>query len=209
MSQQMTLMSNLERVHGVLGCLAFALFFPVGGILIRTVRSRFTLYIHAAWQTTAWLMALATMAIGIWLAGDEYMGTSHVAVGLVAVCSVSLQPFTGWVHHVMFKRVGGRTAWSYAHVFWGIGTVTLGIVNGGLGLQLAHAETKYCIVYGVLAAVVWLCWMGVSAFAQLKRRRARQVAGSGGNGELGSREKQCVEMVVSADRSSRGRTAEA
>lgn len=165
--------------HAVLGCLAFALVFPVGGIIIRALRTRFTLWLHAGWQMVGWAMAVVTLGTGIWLANsDGYLSPGslkyHVVVGLVATLGIVLQPVTGWMHHVLFKRVGGRTAWSYAHIVWGVAMVTLGAINGAFGLVLEHRETKYIIVYGVLAAVVWATWIGISAMAQLARRRTKQ-----------------------------------
>lgn len=159
--------------HGILGCLAFAFFFPAGGIIIRVLPYRWTIWLHTAWQLFAYAMAIATMAMGIWMAQSEaeYMETYHARIGLVVVCVLFLQPFTGVVHHLGFKKSGGRTLFSYAHVFLGMALVTLGIINGGFGLQLAGAERRYVIVYGVLAAVVWLVWMGLSVLSQARRRR--------------------------------------
>lgn len=167
-----------------MGCLAFALVFPTGGIIIRTLRSRLTLWIHAGWQVTGLAMAIATLGTGIYKALDEgYLSGPglkyHVVVGLVAISGVMLQPVTGWVHHLLFKRVGGRTLWSYAHMFWGIGMVTLGAINGAFGLVLEHRETKYIVVYGVLAGLVWAVWMALSVFSQLARRKRMAAAGAG------------------------------
>lgn len=157
----------------MLGCLAFAFFFPVGGILLRLVPGRPAVWLHALWQILGWLAALSTLGMGVWMAkGTEYIESNHAILGLFVIAAVSVQPVTGLVHHLRFKRVGRRTAWSYAHMAWGIPVITLGIINGGLGLQLNGAAAKYVIVYAVFAAFIWLCWMAVSVLAQVKRGRA-------------------------------------
>lgn len=167
--------------HGVLGCLAFALIFPLGGILIRALRTRLALWLHVGAQMAGWAMAVVTLGTGIWLAdSDGYLSPGslkyHVVVGLIACLGIVLQPVTGWVHHLLFKRsggAGGRTAWSYAHIVWGVAMVTLGTLNGAFGLVLEDIATKYIVVYGVLAGVIWAAWMGISVMAQLARRRTQ------------------------------------
>jgi threonine/homoserine/homoserine lactone efflux protein len=47
--------------------------------------------------------------------------------------------------------------------------VTLGIINGGLGLQVAEAETRWIIAYSVVAGVLWLVWMGVAMWSEIRR----------------------------------------
>lgn len=173
--------ASLVLAHGVIGCLAFAFVFPVGGIIIRALRWRATLWLHAGWQAAGLAMAVVTLGTGVYKALDEgYLsGPSlkyHTVLGILSICGVALQPVTGWAHHLLFKRSGGRTAWSYAHVLWGIAMVTLGTINGAFGLVLEHRETKYIIVYGVLAGAVWAAWMALSVFAQLTRGKKRAAA---------------------------------
>jgi hypothetical protein len=50
--------------------------------------------------------------------------------------------------------------------------ITLGIINGGLGLRLADNATRgECIAYGVIAGIIWLLWVVLAVFGE--RRRAR------------------------------------
>lgn len=53
-------------------------------------------------------------------------------------------------------------------MWWGRILGTLGIINGGLGLQLADNTVKGEIAYGVIAAVMWLVWVGVSTTSYFK-----------------------------------------
>jgi hypothetical protein len=54
--------------------------------------------------------------------------------------------------------------------------VTLGIVNGGLGLNLADSmgmsSKAGMIAYGVVAAVMWVAWVAASVVGE-RRRKAR------------------------------------
>lgn len=63
--------------------------------------------------------------------------------------------------------------------------LTLGMINGGLGLMLSDNTTKGEIGYGVVAAVVWLTWMGVAVWSEVKKAR-----GGGPAGESGMEEKK-------------------
>ena len=48
--------------------------------------------------------------------------------------------------------------------------MTLGIINGGLGLQLSGNTTKGEIAYGVIAGVIWLAWVAVAVMSHLGTR---------------------------------------
>lgn len=71
----------------------------------------------------------------------------------------------------MFKKTGGRTFWSYAHVWLGRILITLAIINGGLGLQLADNSKSGEIAYGVIAAVVWLVYVASIIIGERKRSK--------------------------------------
>ena len=79
----------------------------------------------------------------------------------MVVALVLLQPILGLIHHFIYKRRYARTLWATAHVWFGRVIITLGIINGGLGLKLSGNTTKGKIAYGVVAGIVWLLWMSV------------------------------------------------
>ena len=64
--------------------------------------------------------------------------------------------------------------------------MTLGIVNGGIGLGLARASRGAVVAYAVVAAIVWLLWMLVAAWGEvrLRRRGGRQGDVGGETGRL-------------------------
>jgi hypothetical protein len=51
---------------------------------------------------------------------------------------IFFQPILGYMHHRLFKKYKRRTFWSHAHIWLGRIIITLGIINGGLGLDLAN-----------------------------------------------------------------------
>lgn len=51
-------------------CLAFVVFFPAGSLLIRLGRFKGVLYVHAAIQVFAYILALVGMGMGIYVANS-------------------------------------------------------------------------------------------------------------------------------------------
>ncbi len=72
---------------------------------------------------------------------------------------MGVQPFLGLVHHRHFVKNQGRGFVSHWHIWWGRLLMVLGIVNGGLGLQLAAASTSVIIAYSVVSAVLFLAYV--------------------------------------------------
>lgn len=75
------------------------------------------------------------------------------------------QPICGMLHHTMFKKYNRRVFWSYMHIWLGRIIITLGIVNGGLGLlfasqyRLLPPSQAAIIGYSVAAGVMWLFYL--------------------------------------------------
>jgi hypothetical protein len=81
---------------------------------------------------------------------------------------LAFQTAFGLVHHILFKRKGQRQIWSYAHIWTGRTLVTLGIINGGLGMQLGNVSKAGKIAYGVLAGLIWIVWMAVAVVSEFR-----------------------------------------
>lgn len=79
------------------------------------------------------------------------------------------QPILGVLHHLGFKKHGNRTVISHLHIWIGRIMVTLGIVNGGLGLLLAANSRSGEIIYAVVAAVFWFVWMVAACFGEVRK----------------------------------------
>jgi len=50
--------------------------------------------------------------------------------------------------------------------------LVLGVINGGLGLDLAGEDAKGEIAYGVIAGFFYLLWLLVVILTEVRRRRA-------------------------------------
>ncbi|KAH8895087.1 hypothetical protein GQ53DRAFT_820724 [Thozetella sp. PMI_491] len=167
----------IAAAHAILGCMAFGFFFPLGAVLVRVLSDRYRIAAHVWCQIYALAMALSAAGLGIYMAiTTKSLLESHALMGMVAAGGVLLQPIFGTAHHWLFSRLRRRTAVSYLHIFWGIGFVTLGIVDGGLGLQLADQEQWKIIMYGIIVALIWVGWMLVSVLELGRKRREDELA---------------------------------
>lgn len=51
----------------------------------------------------------------------------------------------------------------------------LGLVNGGLGMQLARSSRNSMIVYGVIAGIVLVLYLGASAYSLKTNKTEKKV----------------------------------
>ncbi|RYP72467.1 hypothetical protein DL770_007969 [Monosporascus sp. CRB-9-2] len=176
---------HYREIHGILAAIAFVGLFPLGSIFVRVIPGRFAWIVHAITQTVAYIVFIGAAVLGLYLVntirippnGASLLATStvnvHPIIGIVILTLLFFQPILGIVHHVKFKRLGRRTAWSHLHLWNGRAMVTLGIVNGGLGLGLASASPGSIAAYSVVAAIVWLLWVLAAAYGELRWRWRR------------------------------------
>ncbi|RMZ69855.1 integral membrane [Pyrenophora seminiperda CCB06] len=162
--------------HGVLASLAFVIFFPSGAIAIRLASFPGVIWLHAAFQVFAYAVYIAGFGLGVSMACDKNLINHHHAIiGMVLLASIFFMPALGWMHHAMFKKVGARTLWSYAHVWLGRSAIALGIINGGLGLRLANGRGNSSeagrIVYGVVAGVMGVAWIAAMVIGETRRKK--------------------------------------
>lgn len=167
--------ANLMMVliaHGVMAALAFVIVFPTGGILIRVANFSGLVWIHAVIQMLGYALWIPAFGMGLWMAiGGGYTTAYHSIIGYVLFALVVFQPVGGLLHHFAFKKTGGRTAWSFGHIFIGRIAVILGIINGGFGLQLAgNAPMGAVIAYGVVGGIFGLAYIASIVFGEHKRR---------------------------------------
>ena len=159
-------------VHATVAPLVFALFMPLGAIMIHIFTFRGVLWFHAGWMVSSYILSLAALGTGIYLAYYiQKLDSTHAIIGLAVICGCILQPVTGLAHHLLYKTVGRPNKATYPHVWWGRAIITLGAINGGIGLQLSHYTMETVIAYGVGAGVVWVLWMGVILTAFIRSRQ--------------------------------------
>ena len=97
-----------------------------------------------------------------------------------------LQPILGYLHHAHFVRHRRRGIVSYLHRFYGRALIIIGIVNGGLGLQLARAPGAAVISYSVVAGAVALIYIVVVMVAEERRLRGKDAFGARAGGNSGA-----------------------
>ncbi|KAK4133699.1 hypothetical protein BT67DRAFT_366696, partial [Trichocladium antarcticum] len=155
--------------------------FPAGSILVRVLPGPFALWCHAIAQLVAICVFIAAFALGVHLVrevrlpvGDgSIMSNSstsyHPIIGIVVLACLLFQPWLGYMHHAGFKKVQGRQIWSYLHMFNGRVFITLGIVNGGLGLWMAGASQKLKTAYIAVSVSMWSLWMLAALWGEWQR----------------------------------------
>ncbi|KAF2637298.1 CBD9-like protein [Massarina eburnea CBS 473.64] len=171
--------TKMVTAHAVLAALAFVIFFPVGAIVIRVASFTGVVWFHAAFQVFGYLVFVAAFGVGVYIANNfELLHEAHPVIGIVVFVVLFFQPILGFIHHSQFNKHQSRTVWSHGHIWLGRIAITLGIINGGLGFQLADrmgmGSRPGMIAYAVIAAVIWLAWVAASVFGASRRKQARK-----------------------------------
>jgi hypothetical protein len=84
-----------------------------------------------------------------------------------------VQPALGFLHHRYYVKHQARGAISYAHIWYGRVWMLLGIVNGGLGLQLSGASNNFVLAYAILSSIFGVAYIA-STIMGAKRRPRRE-----------------------------------
>ncbi|KAI1347384.1 hypothetical protein F5Y01DRAFT_295334 [Xylaria sp. FL0043] len=161
---------KLESTHGIIMSIVMVVLYPLGSILMPIFGSWI---LHAAWQIGSFLVMWAGFAIGVVLSkrtGINFTET-HTVLGTVVVALFGVQPLGGYIHHLYFVKHQKRGLVSHGHIWYGRILIVLGIVNGGLGLQLAGASHSLVIAYAVVAAVISSAYIGSAIFGEVRRHR--------------------------------------
>lgn len=170
---------NILLAHGVMASLAFLVFFPVGAIVMRLGKFNGVLQVHIALQVLSWLMFITAFVLGLYYGvTGRYMKEAHPIIGIVLLVMLIFQPLAGWLHHKQFLRSGQRSAVSHGHIWIGRIAIVLGMINGGLGLQLGGVSTRYVIAYSVVAGVFGLAYIVSIVYGELARSRRQSTPAS-------------------------------
>jgi hypothetical protein len=163
----------LITTHAVMAWLAFAFFFPVGGIIIRLCHFPGTLWAHAGLQMVGYVLFTAAVGLGIYIASKPNsveLHNKHPIIGLFLFALLTIQVPGGWMHHMLYEKYGGRTYWSYLHLWIGRISITLGIINAGFGFMLTGTTGAGVIVYVTIAGVVWVAYVLCAVLGENQRR---------------------------------------
>lgn len=185
---------TLITAHGVLASLAFVALFPIGSILIRIASFTGLIWVHAVFQLVAYGIYIVAFGMGVYLATElNYMSNHHPVIGIVLLVVLLTQPITGFIHHRLFKKNGSRTGTSYMHLWIGRGAILLGIINGGLGLQLAEEGNTAKIAYAVVAAIIGVVYVACAVMGEMKRKKGPRFYGNV-NRQLNSQDGHGISM---------------
>ncbi|KAI3331947.1 iron reductase domain protein [Xylariaceae sp. AK1471] len=160
----------LQSAHGILMSIVMVILYPLGSILMPLFGNW---VLHAVWQAFSFLAMWAAFGLGVTLAhrtGYDFHET-HTILGTVVVAFFGIQPIGGYIHHVYYGKHQKRGLVSHGHIWYGRILMILGIVNGGLGLRLAEASHALVIAYSVIAAVIFVAYIGGAVFGEIKRKR--------------------------------------
>lgn len=160
---------KILAAHGVIMALVMVILYPLGSLLMPLIGKWF---VHAGWQTVAFLLMWAGFGLGVRAALDRDMifKQAHTIFGTVIVCLLVIQPVIGLLHHNHYAKHQSRGPFSLAHIWWGRLMIILGIINGGLGLQLADASNSLIIAYSIVSAVIFLGYAIVGTLVSIRKK---------------------------------------
>ena len=96
-------------------------------------------------------------------------------MGVLILALLAVQTILGGLHHLQYRRQGKRGIFGHVHIWHGRATMILGVVNGGLGLQLTGGSKVYIVVYSVAASVFALLYAAHSVVRASRRNRKAEV----------------------------------
>lgn len=107
--------------------------------------------------------------------------------GTVIVVLMVVQPALGFAHHRQYMKTQQRGMLSIVHMAYGRLLMLLGVINGGLGLQLAGASQSLIVAYAIVSVIIGLMYTSVKVFFLFRRRnasgpRAEKILSNGTNG---------------------------
>ncbi|RGP66094.1 hypothetical protein FSPOR_6920 [Fusarium sporotrichioides] len=154
-------------IHGVIMAIVFLLGFPIGSVLM-PIFGRWI--IHASWQIIAFIGMWVGFGVGKVAAdrGGDWFHEPHVVLGTIVCILMIIQPVLGWIHHRNYVKHQRRTTVSHAHIWYGRGIMIVGIINGGIGLQLSGASTKLIAAYSVVGVIVSLIYTGGAVYKMVQ-----------------------------------------
>jgi len=173
-----------RNAHACIMSIVVCVLFPLGGISIHlpissipflrnTYLVKKVTAIHAPIQLLGLVMLIGGFALGIRIAHDiGYFSSyekvpAHMIIGFIVVLTIILfQPLLGMLQHRYFKKNGRTSMFGYGHRWIGRVAIILGIINSGLGLDLAHdngivVKTESYLRNFLLAGVLCLIWLGL------------------------------------------------
>ena len=173
--------NGIREAHGTIMAVVFLFLLPLGALMTYLPFSRKIAFAHAPAQILSVCLLITGMVLGVTLGVriDEYDGY-HQIIGYIIVSSLLLfQPVLGLIQHLRHRKYGRRTVFGHLHRWLGRILILLGIINGGLGLQVSgeigsDEVPKWSVIaYSVVAGIIGIFYIafvsGVGTFRRRKR----------------------------------------
>lgn len=179
-----------RNTHGVLNAVSWGVLMPMGVMVARylkvfKVANPAWFYLHAACQSSAYIVGVAGWATGLKLGGDSTGITydSHRNIGIVLFSLGTLQVFALLLRPKPDNKY--RIYWNVYHHGLGYAVITLSIINVYKGLDILDPEKKWKHAYtGILIGlgVVAVLLEALTWFIVLKRKKEDKRTHAGANG---------------------------
>ncbi|KAF3392667.1 hypothetical protein F1880_008575 [Penicillium rolfsii] len=163
-----------RTAHAVLMTVAFVIMFPFFALTLHIFPSSKTATVHGLLQLLTLVVALVGLGLGVSMAKDINLLTNHhPIIGLVVVSGLTaFQPIMGLLQHRYYRKSGGKGVFAFGHRWFGRVMIVLGIINGGLGFQLAQGPQGAIIAYSVVAGIVGVFYCAVIIWRQMGQKRS-------------------------------------
>jgi len=191
------ILNRKRNAHACIMSIVFLVLFPLGAISIHLPIDRIPVLrntylrrkvpaIHMPIQLLGLVMMIGGLALGIRIAHDLgfFNGPppAHMVIGLlVTTILIAFQPLMGYLQHRFFKKHGKRSVFGHAHRWLGRGAIILGIINNGLGLQLAAVDivvpNRSYLRNFIIGGLLVIIWGSLVAYDAFRPRRAVEPVG--------------------------------
>jgi hypothetical protein len=139
---------NIWLAHGLLGCAALLLVFPLGIASLWFKKSRWSI---PHWKIQACGTILLALTTGLGLLNSSRLYHKHQSLGLVVFGMVLIQMPLGFVDALDNSR-GYRASASFTHSILGFSTLVLGWLVILSGFRLASLASGPFVFVGLLSA---------------------------------------------------------
>ncbi|KAI3786386.1 hypothetical protein L1987_40025 [Smallanthus sonchifolius] len=152
---------NMKWTHGVLNAVSWGVLMPIGAMAARylKVANPAWFYVHAATQTSAYIVGVAGWATGLKLGSDStgIKYNTHRNIGIILFAFGTLQVFSLLLRPKPDNKY--RFYWNIYHRSLGYSVIILSIINVCKGLDIMDPEMKWKNAYtGIVISLLQLFW---------------------------------------------------
>jgi len=186
------ILNRKRNAHACIMSIVFIILYPLGAISIHLPIHRISflrntylqqkiMAVHVPIQILGTVMMIGGTALGIKIGQDLLLLKNpvhaHVVIGLLVFAVIIVfQPIMGLLQHRHFQKTGGKSIFAYVHRWIGRGAILLGIVNNGLGFQLASDDIEVpkssYIRNFIIAGILVFIWLGFIIYDEFGKQKS-------------------------------------